>query len=246
MSHSQFQSKGFILRRAWLSLWDERMTTGRINQVAVLTRHGKANQTNQQIARRFSSPHHTYARSQNRPPSRLGNSKIRSETSFWRFHPLWDPLDDASADTSPQMVQQLQASHPGNPLFAARSNMYKISPTRRHKPARPRTNFSLRTEPTQWSTAVHAPHPQKHSRTLPLPPRDGTKLRRTNVLKFLTAPHSVTAYQTSPLLQSPPAKQEKDADRQAQIIRLPLFSSLMEEKTPNRLFVGFHITSNNR
>ena len=34
MSHSQFQSKRFILRRAWLNLWDERMTTGRINQVA--------------------------------------------------------------------------------------------------------------------------------------------------------------------------------------------------------------------
>lgn len=37
MSHSQFQSKRFILRRAWLSLWDERMTTGRINQVAAIT-----------------------------------------------------------------------------------------------------------------------------------------------------------------------------------------------------------------
>jgi hypothetical protein len=36
MSHSQFQSKRFILRRAWLSLWDERMTTGRINQVATV------------------------------------------------------------------------------------------------------------------------------------------------------------------------------------------------------------------
>ena len=36
MSHSQFQSKGFILRLAWLSLWDERMTTGRINQVAII------------------------------------------------------------------------------------------------------------------------------------------------------------------------------------------------------------------
>ena len=34
MSHSQFQSKRFILRLAWLSLWEERMTTGRINQVA--------------------------------------------------------------------------------------------------------------------------------------------------------------------------------------------------------------------
>ena len=34
MSRSQFQSKIFILRHAWLNLWDERMTTGRINQVA--------------------------------------------------------------------------------------------------------------------------------------------------------------------------------------------------------------------
>lgn len=34
MSRSQFQSKRFILRHAWLNLWDERMTTGRINQVA--------------------------------------------------------------------------------------------------------------------------------------------------------------------------------------------------------------------
>jgi hypothetical protein len=33
MSHSQFHSDIFILRRAWLNLWDERMTTGRINQV---------------------------------------------------------------------------------------------------------------------------------------------------------------------------------------------------------------------
>ena len=37
MSRSQFQSKRFILRHAWLNLWDERMTTGRINQVAILT-----------------------------------------------------------------------------------------------------------------------------------------------------------------------------------------------------------------
>ena len=36
MSHSQFQSKRFILRHAWLNLWDERITTGRINQVAIL------------------------------------------------------------------------------------------------------------------------------------------------------------------------------------------------------------------
>ena len=36
MSRSQFQSKRFILRHAWLNLWDERMTTGRINQIATL------------------------------------------------------------------------------------------------------------------------------------------------------------------------------------------------------------------
>ena len=30
------QYKAFILRHAWLNLWDERMTTGRINQVAIL------------------------------------------------------------------------------------------------------------------------------------------------------------------------------------------------------------------
>ena len=42
MSHSQFQSKGFILRLAWLSLWDERMTTGRINQVAFFNKGPKS------------------------------------------------------------------------------------------------------------------------------------------------------------------------------------------------------------
>lgn len=35
MSHSQFYCiKSFILRHAWLNLWDERMTTGRIDQIA--------------------------------------------------------------------------------------------------------------------------------------------------------------------------------------------------------------------
>ena len=34
MSHSQFHCiEAFILRHAWLSLWDKHMTTGRINQV---------------------------------------------------------------------------------------------------------------------------------------------------------------------------------------------------------------------
>ena len=39
MSRSQFHSRNlFILTHAWLNLWDERMTTGRINQVAMLAR----------------------------------------------------------------------------------------------------------------------------------------------------------------------------------------------------------------
>jgi hypothetical protein len=37
MSHSQFHStKLFILRHAWLNLWDKHMTTGRINQVTLV------------------------------------------------------------------------------------------------------------------------------------------------------------------------------------------------------------------
>ena len=42
MSRSQFQSKRFILRHAWLNLWDERMTTGRINQIAIFHTPGFA------------------------------------------------------------------------------------------------------------------------------------------------------------------------------------------------------------
>jgi hypothetical protein len=37
MSHSQFHSTNlFILRHAWLNLWDKHMTTGRINQVTTV------------------------------------------------------------------------------------------------------------------------------------------------------------------------------------------------------------------
>jgi hypothetical protein len=40
MSHSQFHSiKLFILRHAWLNLWDKHMTTGRINQVTLVKRN---------------------------------------------------------------------------------------------------------------------------------------------------------------------------------------------------------------
>ena len=41
MSRSQFHSiKLFILRHAWLNLWDKHMTTGRINQVTSLSALG--------------------------------------------------------------------------------------------------------------------------------------------------------------------------------------------------------------
>ena len=44
MSRSQFHSiKLFILRHAWLNLWDKHMTTGRINQVTLLSTHGHEN-----------------------------------------------------------------------------------------------------------------------------------------------------------------------------------------------------------
>ena len=40
MSHSQFHSTNlFILRHAWLNLWDKHMTTGRINQVTTFQKN---------------------------------------------------------------------------------------------------------------------------------------------------------------------------------------------------------------
>ena len=45
MSHSQFHCiKSFILRHAWLNLWDKHMTTGRINQVTILTSYHNSSQ----------------------------------------------------------------------------------------------------------------------------------------------------------------------------------------------------------
>ena len=47
MSHSQFHCIPFILRHAWLNLWDKHMTTGRINQITILKRP----QSNRQVVR---------------------------------------------------------------------------------------------------------------------------------------------------------------------------------------------------
>jgi hypothetical protein len=49
MSHSQFHSTNlFILRHAWLNLWDKHMTTGRINQVTTFLNAKEHNDTPKQ------------------------------------------------------------------------------------------------------------------------------------------------------------------------------------------------------
>jgi hypothetical protein len=46
MSCTQFHSiKSFILRHAWLNLWDKHMTTGRINQVTLLLKEMPSDET---------------------------------------------------------------------------------------------------------------------------------------------------------------------------------------------------------
>ena len=64
MSHSQFHStKLFILRHAWLNLWDKHMTTGRINQVTFIFAYlwpGNASKSAPPLGRRdtpLSTPH---------------------------------------------------------------------------------------------------------------------------------------------------------------------------------------------
>ena len=50
MSHSQFHSTNlFILRHAWLNLWDKHMTTGRINQVTTFPTCCEEQQMSNQI-----------------------------------------------------------------------------------------------------------------------------------------------------------------------------------------------------
>ena len=50
MSHSQFHCiKSFILRHAWLNLWDKHMTTGRINQVTIFSTRRPHGQPSLQI-----------------------------------------------------------------------------------------------------------------------------------------------------------------------------------------------------
>lgn len=91
MSHSQFQSKGFILRRAWLSLWDERMTTGRINQVATI--NGKASPTKRQReAKPMPSLQLQIPTAKPQPPkSTAGSAKQRSKSTSLTVHKdcLW-------------------------------------------------------------------------------------------------------------------------------------------------------------
>ena len=61
MSRSQFHSiKLFILRHAWLNLWDKHMTTGRINQVTFLTVQAW-HPTAPQKRRRWSHARHSHS-----------------------------------------------------------------------------------------------------------------------------------------------------------------------------------------
>ncbi len=60
MSHSQFHSiELFILRHAWLNLWDERMTTGRINQVAIMEKESNRKNKNKQSSLKAPSEEET-------------------------------------------------------------------------------------------------------------------------------------------------------------------------------------------
>ena len=78
MSRSQFQSKRFILRHAWLNLWDERMTTGRINQVAIFVVAPTSNsqRTNACVLRLMLHSNH-------RQRSKLTHSLFSQSIQWW-------------------------------------------------------------------------------------------------------------------------------------------------------------------
>ena len=58
MSHSQFHSTNlFILRHAWLNLWDKHMTTGRINQVTTFQKHTARKRWEHRITRQAPAGH---------------------------------------------------------------------------------------------------------------------------------------------------------------------------------------------
>ena len=76
MSHSQFHSTNlFILRHAWLNLWDKHMTTGRINQVTTFPKHAVKNSNEHQITRHARKGHLSFG----------GSSSSESN----KFQTLW-------------------------------------------------------------------------------------------------------------------------------------------------------------
>ena len=71
MSRTQFHSiDSFILRHAWLNLWDKRMTTGRINQIAIALRTSLGRNTHT-TARRWGIP---YSARRHTTPHQIGTT----------------------------------------------------------------------------------------------------------------------------------------------------------------------------
>ena len=102
MSHSQFHSTNlFILRHAWLNLWDKHMTTGRINQVTTFRSAFTAVIYSRATHRSLSwlGVHLSYCQRlvvAQGFPSLIGTSLLESTTVITSFPILarlsWDPL----------------------------------------------------------------------------------------------------------------------------------------------------------
>ena len=149
MSRSQFQSKRFILRHAWLNLWDERMTTGRINQVAIFL------QLLDQLEIKPSSMHtndlhlHTLTKPLNprQLQSKLCNQYKLSTNSFQGVL-LFDPLQNllSSKTTCNNRLWQRQTSQKP-------SRRSQVVP----KPTKTNSNYKTHT----WIYTLISPFPIK-------------------------------------------------------------------------------------
>ena len=130
MSHSQFHSMElFILRHAWLNLWDKHMTTGRINQVTLLkwveACRGHSNQ---------SLPLLTKRRSRNRQNTLLSSHTRKVSKRHYTSYPyLWvyvkfasQPLYDCKGNTS---LSQKRSPFIEQPLVCQPLNDFPPDPT---------------------------------------------------------------------------------------------------------------------
>ena len=122
MSHSQFHStKLFILRHAWLNLWDKRMTTGRINQVNIFAHKRWMHCSNQQLERTHANDKRSRnTKSRPHPPNkhtftcRSRNDHFRNERYYTieiRTHAAKTPRNDHhSTDTRTQISHRARAT----------------------------------------------------------------------------------------------------------------------------------------